>query len=214
MNSIRDINVLAVIGMSILFLAGCNDTGTEPEEGTDPVALERIAEGWAAFSQKNYQESSVKFDEALSRLETSDRDASYRAEAITGRAWNKGMLRDYGGSRLDFDTAIKITQIPTQVKRDVQAGLAFVEHALRNYQAAITAGDAVFNGGVSTYQFQYDTRINTQRVRLVIAQSAFNLGNFQKTAQQMDIIVPANAPHSTDPAELIQALSAFQAGLP
>jgi tetratricopeptide (TPR) repeat protein len=204
----------AVISAGLLLLTGCSDKSTEPGNGTDPVALERIAEGWTSFSQKNYQEARAKFDEALSRLSTTEEDAPYRAEALTGKAWSRGMLREYLGSRADFNSGINITQIQSAVRRDANAGLAFVEHALRNYEAAVTAGDAVFSGGVSTYQFQYDNRINAQRVRLVIALSAYNLGNFQKVAQQMDLIVPANAPHSTDPAELLKAMSAFEAGLP
>ncbi len=202
---------------SALFISGCSsDKGTDPgEDGTDPIAIEKIAEGWAAITQKNYSAAGTAFSDALNRIRANEEvDAPYRAEALTGRGWSRAMLREYISARTDYTNAVSVQQIRQPVRRDAQAGLTFVHHALKDYQNAITFGDEVFSGGSLTYQFQYDSRINTQRVRLVIAQSAFNLGNFTKTASQMDLIVPANAPHSTDPEQLLHAMAVFQAGLP
>ena len=59
------------------------------------------------------------------------------------------------------------------------------------------------------YQFSHKTSVDYKDVRMSLIQSYYNTGMFTEAATQMDLLDPANAPHSTDPSLLFSCNSRF-----
>jgi len=63
------------------------------------------------------------------------------------------------------------------------------------------------------YQFSHKTSVDYKDVRMSLIQSYYNTGMFTEAATQMDLLDPANAPHSTDPSLLLAAIQALSGSL-
>ncbi|MEN3038368.1 MAG: choice-of-anchor D domain-containing protein [Candidatus Kryptonium sp.] len=164
-----------------------------------------IQSGWQAFSNRNYNEAFAKFDSAVSLARTNSRYDSLQAEAECGRGWSRAYNRDFQLAKNDLLSALAHQSISQRVSLDSRAGLAFVHHALNEFPSAIQRALEVLNVN-SNYVFTYDNRVHNRRLRLVLAQSYYTLGDFQNAARQLDIIYPAGAPHSTDPTILLRQI--------
>lgn len=164
-----------------------------------------IQSGWQSFSGKNYNDAFTKFDQAISLARTSSRYDSLQAEAECGRGWSRAYRREFQLAKNDLLNALAHQSVSQNVSLNSKAGLAFVHHALNEFPSAIQRALEVLNVN-SNYVFTYDNRVYYKRLRLVLAQSYYTLGDFQNAARQLDIIDPAGAPHSTDPTILLRQI--------
>ncbi len=164
-----------------------------------------IQSGWQSFRNKSYNDAFSKFDQAISLARASTRYDSLQAEAECGRGWARAFNRDFALAKNDFLNSLAHQSVSTAVSLNSKAGLAFVHHALNEFSSAIQRALEVLNVN-QNYVFEYDSRIYYKRLRLVLAQSYYTLGDFRNSALQLDIIDPANAPHSTDPTVLLRQI--------
>ncbi len=164
-----------------------------------------IQSGWQSFSNRDYNDAFNKFDQAVSLARTSSRYDSLQAEAECGRGWARAYNRNFSLAKNDLLASLAHQSIAQRVSLNSKAGLAFVHHALNEYASAIQRALEVLNVN-QNYVFEYDQRVYYKRLRLVLAQSYYSLGDFQNAAKQLDIIDPANAPHSTDPVTLLKQI--------
>ncbi len=164
-----------------------------------------IQSGWQSFSNRNYSDAFTKFDQAVSLARTNSRYDSLQAEAECGRGWTRAYNRDFSLAKNDLLTSLAHQSVSQRVSLNSKAGLAFVHLALNEYASAIQRALEVLNVD-QNYVFEYDQRVYHKRLRLVLAQSYYSVGDFQNSAKQLDIIDPANAPHSTDPIILLQKI--------
>ncbi|CUT00498.1 choice-of-anchor D domain-containing protein [Candidatus Kryptobacter tengchongensis] len=164
-----------------------------------------IQSGWQSFSNKNYNDAFTKFDQAVSLARTNSRYDSLQAEAECGRGWSRAYNREFQLAKNDLLSALAHQSASQNVTLNSKAGLAFVHHALNEFSSAIQRALEVLNANPN-YVFVYDNRVYHKRLRLVLAQSYYTLGDFQNAASQLDIIDPAGAPHSTDPTVLLRQI--------
>ncbi len=161
--------------------------------------------GWQSFRNRNYNDAFSNFDQAVSLAHTNSRYDSLQAEAECGRGWARAYNREFSLAKNDFLNSLAHQSVTQTVSLNSKTGLALVHHALNEFSSAIQRALEVLNSNPN-YVFEYDSRVYHKRLRLVLAQSYYTLGDFQKAAQQLDIIDPANAPHSTDPVILIRQI--------
>lgn len=164
-----------------------------------------IQSGWQSFSNRNYDDALTKFDQAVSLSRASSRYDSLQAEAECGRGWSRAYRREFSLAKSDLLNSLAHQSVSQSVSLNSKAGLAFVHHASNEFSSAIQRALEVLNVNPN-YVFAYDNRVYHKRLRLVLAQSYYTLGDFQSAAQQLDIIDPAGAPHSTDPIILLRQI--------
>ena len=187
----------------LVSLAGCaKDPAPTPVEDI-PDDKEILALGWKDFEEKRYDSAITNFTEAYNKSTT----AAIRSESLCGRGWANSYKRDLAKAKSDFAFALGINGIATDVDLDVRAGHAFVAHAQNDFTSAIALAHAVLTQR-PTYAFVHDPRVTAKRVRMVLIQSYYADGQFAQAAGQMDLLVPANAPHPADPVLLLQSIIA------
>ncbi len=164
-----------------------------------------IQQGWDAFVNQDYGSAHSLFQKGLTLIGSVTAYDSLKAEAYVGRGWSNGFLRDYVTSRSDFKRALGISVISQSAQQNAYAGLVIVGYALNEYEEAINNALLIL-GAAPDYVFSYDNRIDFKKIRLVLAQSYYSIGNFTEAAAQLDILDPANAPHSTQPDELLKQI--------
>jgi len=164
-----------------------------------------IQSGWQLFTARNYDGALVKFDSAVTLARTNTIYDSLQASAECGRGWTRAYRREFSLAKNDLLNSLAHQSISQNVKLNSKAGLSLVHHALNEFSAAIQRALEVLNENAN-YVFEYDNRVYHKRLRLVLAQSYYTLGDFQNAAKQLDIIDPAGAPHSTDPVVLLKQI--------
>lgn len=166
-----------------------------------------IAAGWQAFENGDYPAAFAQFDSAIALASVSPHYAALGAEATSGKGWAKAYNREFSDARALLASAATDANADATTKNDANAGLALVYLALNDFDNAISRSFAVLSGA-SSYQFAHDGRIDNARLRLVLAQAYFSVGDYNNAASQLDRIDPNNAPHPTDPAILLGLIQA------
>lgn len=168
-----------------------------------------INDGWNLFQDQDYENALIQFNAALEIVNSSTFYDNIHGEVLLGRGWANAFNRNYEDSREDLSLAYNTYFIDTnQSKLDVATGLTLVELILGRYEDAITHASYILNES-SNFQFTYKSDIDHKDVRLARAQSYFNSGDFSKAASDLDILDPSNAPHSSDPRILLEALQSL-----
>lgn len=197
-----------LFGLTVLLSLSCEiglDDSSQDQRG-EIKAL--IQEGWEHFTNQRYQEAELSF---TTLLDITAGDTAYdhlEAEGECGRGWARAFLREYEGSTTDFMAALEHLWLGDETRLNTLAGLAIVSPTRNRFQEAIDYGTALL-ALEPGYVFQYDHRINYQRIGLILAQSYYSIGDFTSAAAQMDLLDPDNAPHSRDREKLLSAIQAF-----
>jgi tetratricopeptide (TPR) repeat protein len=178
--------------------------GGNGEDRTNAIGT-LILSAWQAFEAKDYNSAETGFDNAINVARRSSRYDSLHAEAESGRGWSKAYKRNFAAAKDDFTKALAHPQRRPRTELNAKAGLALVHHALNEFAAAIQRALEVL-GASPSYVFEHDNKVTHQRIRLLLAQSYYTTGDFQKAAAQLDILDPAGAPHSTDPETLLKQI--------
>jgi tetratricopeptide (TPR) repeat protein len=164
-----------------------------------------IKEGWQLFEAGNYEDAENRFNLAVSLARTDSYFDSLLAEAESGRGWTRAYKRDFSLAKNDLLNSIANPEAGPETVLNSNSGLALVHHIFNEFTSAIQKANEVLNKDPD-YVFSHDTKVNYKRLHLLLAQSYYSIGDFKKAAEQLDILDPANAPHSTDPAELLKQI--------
>jgi len=164
-----------------------------------------IQSGWQAFAAKDYANAEARFGQAIPLAQLSVIYDSLHAEALSGRGWAKAYRRNFFPAKNDFTESLTHAKRGVRTDLSAKAGLALVHHALNEFAAAIPRALEVVNSSPN-YAFEHDAKVTFKRLRLLLAQSYYTLGDFPKAAEQLDILDPPGRPHSTDPVILLQQI--------
>ena len=192
-------------------LSGVKDISAEIADNIDA--------GWSLFLSKSYLDGKQKFQDAINASRVSTVYDSMSNEAKNGRAWSALFAQETSDfarvSFVDFNSisgsGIKLS---TDSKTDVLAGIA-ISGVLINAQTStgyytnVVSSAEQLLAASPNYEFSYNSNINYKDVRYALIQAFFNLSDFTKAANQLDILVPANAPHSSTAEELLIAIQAL-----
>ena len=176
--------------------------------------ISSISEGWSSFESGNYSKSLLKFQQAINFALAHKSYDKLNAEATTGRGWVFTFEREYTNGQNDFKTALDKfnTSISEETRLDALAGLTITGKLVGNYPIAITAAIDLLTRKAN-YQFSHKTSIDYKDIRMALIQSYYNTGMFTEAATEMDLLDPANAPHSTDPSLLLASIQALSGSL-
>ncbi|MFQ5752388.1 MAG: tetratricopeptide repeat protein [bacterium] len=187
------VQIIAGLLFSLTFMR-CGGHPTEPELRSPD---ELTAEGWVAFEGGDFSLAAAKFDSAI----VSD---SNFVDAFNGAGWAYGRLALFDTASVRFERAIKLA--PNLV--EAHAGATLIFHVLNRFTDAIAEAISTLEAEPA-FVFSHDSSIDALDVRITLALSYFSIADFVNAAAQMDIIDPANGPHSTVPEELIQEIMRF-----
>ncbi len=162
-------------------------------------------DGWQSFTNGDYSGAENDFTAALEITQNISAYDSLEAEAQTGRGFARAFNRDFANAKSDFINAALHENIATNTDLNIKAGFVLVHFALNEYEDAIIKADELLSLKPD-YIFQYDQDVYSKKIRLISAQSHYSLGQFEKSAEQLDIIDPDGAPHSTDPEILLDQI--------
>ncbi len=198
-----------VVLILLIFWVGCSKNSTKPgDEGQTDAEIKAeviklIEEGWGAFESGDYATAVNLFTDAV--VKENGKFDTLRAEALGGRGWSRIYLGEFQKAYNDFDGANRL-DISPELRRDIYAGLGMVFNARNMYPNSVTILTVLLNEDPN-YQFSHRTAVNAFRLRLLVAQGYFVLGEFTKVAFHLDILEPAQAPHDpNDPEGLLQAI--------
>lgn len=184
-----------IIGFATLFLlAHCSEQGVSPNL---KEASELTAEGWQAFENGEYGMAAAKFDSAIQS------DANF-VDAYNGAGWAYSRLEEFNLALNKFETALS----KTADLIEAQAGTVLLFHVLNRFEEAIEAALALLEVAPN-FMFSHDPAIDSLDIRITLAISFYSVGDFARSAGQMDIIDPDNKPHSTEPDGLIKEIMRF-----
>lgn len=171
-----------------------------------------IDSGWQLFETQDFAGAEGAFESAIADANLSPLYENLLAEAESGRGWVRAKQRNFSSARSDFQTSLSRQNIETSTELNSKAGLAFVHHALNQFNLAVQRAGQVLNADAN-YTFEHDGSVYHKSLRLLLAQSYYSLGDFLNAAAQLDILDPDNAPHSADPGELLPVIQALLASI-
>ncbi len=166
-----------------------NESDPSPEVTATPnneVSL--TAQGWSAWELGDYENAMLLFNDALNF------DTSY-PDAYNGMGWTSLRQGEFETAGTRFETAIA-NRLTTQ---DAYAGGLAVNRDLTGKLAeAMSYGVTLLNND-PLYVFSHDTSIDSDVIRLMLAQVFFRLGEsfFTNAQDLMDELIPTNG---LDPA--------------
>jgi hypothetical protein len=196
----RQAQVIAGIAIAVVFAACSNSTGP----GLTLSDKEYVTQGWQQFEAQHYDQAVSSFTSAYNAGSAS----SVQGEALCGRGWSSMYRRDLQKAKSDFSTALALAGLTPGVLNDLRVGNAFTLYSLNAFSDEATNSTAALTNNPS-YVFTHDSKVTTKRVRLLLSQSYFANGQFVLAATQLDIVDPAQAPHSADPVLLLGTISAI-----
>jgi len=174
-----------------LGVTGCSST-TAPPVDVSPL----VEEGWQLYETGDFDGARTQFDLAIAADPASP-------AAHAGRGYALARLRHYAAAAEALARALDFAPAGA----DPLAGLALVEAARNAYPAVVDPATRLLLVAPG-YQHARDPRIDARAVRLVRAQAYYHAGEFALAAADLDVLDPANAPHSFDPQALLAALAA------
>ena len=191
-----------------------------PIAGIKDISSEIItmnSEAWELFKNKDYATSRQKFQDAINKSMVNAVYDSMRDESMHGRGWAILFAQennDYASNAYnDFFACWNNGLLSSNSLEDALAGISvsgvlFLSQSTVHYENIVTAATYLLNN-VSNYTFRYNTKVDHKDIRYALIQAHFNLSNFTEAAKQLDILVPANAPHSSTPEDLLAAIQAL-----
>ena len=185
-----------------LSLSACSKDSSPTGPGLTLSDKDYLALGWHQLEAQHYDSASTSFTSAYTAA-TID---AIRSEALEGHGWSSMYKRDLAKAKSDFITVIGTTGVASAILNDARVGAAFTLYALNSFPDAAVYADAALTVNPS-YLFAHDPMVTTQRLRLLLAQSYYAAGQFTSAASQLDILLPAQAPHSADPVVLLASIT-------
>ncbi len=170
--------IVIIISLSVL---SCSNS-TEPEKSAKDYA----EEGWKSFDEQDYESAEKSFAEAL-KLDGKS------ADAYAGSGWSIAYQKRYSEAVSQWRSGI----YKDAANADIYAGLTVVYQALDSLKECVAAGDKL-TAMDSGYQFLHDEKVNIALIHGLLASAHYGLQEYDYAASEMDLAVPANAPHRSD----------------
>lgn len=187
-----------IITFVMLSAWGCSKETTTETPQEKPEVKNYLVLAWQEFEAGHYDTAAAYFTEAYNRTTV----ITEQGEALCGRGWANAYKRELAKAKSDFSFALGLSGITSIIRTDAMVGNAFVLYALNDFDGAIvSANSALVN--IPAYTFSHDSKVTVKRIRLLLAQSYFAIGQFTQAAEQMNILDPSNAPYPTDPMVLL-----------
>ena len=149
-----------IILLSLAIILNCSPTANN----------KTLEDGWEKFEAGEYTEAKDIFN-----LLTS----SEGAEAYLGLGWSNFRLNNIAGAEDNFMNASSL--------QDANAGQAFIQWVLENYQQTIDFAESVLQTSPA-YQFNHDNSVTAEDLILHQAFSYFHLGDYNTTITKIQIL--------------------------
>jgi len=177
--------------MLFLFLTvftGCDkDESTSAPEITSP---DLIYQGWDLFEDSEYQLALDTFLEAIElNVELTD---VFRMYAYTGAGWSCGKIV---GRLNDAREYFELSKIDDEILVDALGGWIFVEYLLGEWETSISMSELLLEIRPS-WHFFHEKTLDFQDIRLIIALSYYNLGNYDSSLEIVNLFF--NSSFETD----------------
>jgi len=168
--------------MLLLFLTvftGCDkDESPTTPETTSP---DLIYQGWDLFEGLEYQLALDTFLEAIELdVELTD---DVKMDAYNGAGWSCGKLL---GRLDDAKEYFELSEINGSILLDALGGKIFVEYLSGKWETAILLSDSLLVIRPS-WHFFHENTLDFHDIRLIIARSYFNLGNFDSSLETVNL---------------------------
>jgi Tfp pilus assembly protein PilF len=162
-------------------------SSTEPEKS----AKDYTEDGWVSFSEQDYTAAEESFTKAI-------KIDKKMADAYSGAGWSIAYQKRYSEAVSQWRMGIN----NDAVNADIYAGLTVVYQALDSLAECVESGNKLAALDAD-YAFQYDANINISLIHGLLAAAHYGLQDYVKAAKEMDLAVPANAPHNSDDLKLL-----------
>jgi tetratricopeptide (TPR) repeat protein len=162
----RILILLPILICSVLLLCGCG----KEKKSTGITAQELTNQGWGKFTAGDYTGASLDFKAATGL------DPTYE-DAYLGLGWAELKKNSAGLAESAFKTYLLKTS-SSEGATAATAGLALACHAQDKFQDAIDKADELLSSSPS-WQFSRDASIDYLDVALIMAQSYYELGEYQ-----------------------------------
>jgi tetratricopeptide (TPR) repeat protein len=157
--------------VSFALFSGCGE-----DEGNG-LPTKEVAAGWSAYLQGDYDSAISSFRAAVSKEPT-------WGEPYNGLGWCYAGQENLDQAMEEFDLAV--TKSPKLT--DAWAGKALVSLTLHEYLEAGNAARQALTLGQDKYHFRYNEEVNARSLRLILAESAFYLGDYATAEQQVELV--------------------------
>lgn len=168
--------LLSVIALGmVLITIGCDKT--EGPSEAKVTADDLVQQGWSNFENLDYTASLNDFEAAI------DLDDCH-SDAHNGAGWSAGKIHgklkracDYFAISFSLDTT----------RYDALGGWVFAVYQQGDWEAAIRKGDSLLYRR-QVWQFHHEQTIDFNDIRLVMAVSYFNLGEFEQSLRNVQML--------------------------
>jgi tetratricopeptide (TPR) repeat protein len=177
--------VLLVLGLAVA-CGGCGGGGggTKP----DPVAPRATAEGWEHFEAGDYEDASESFGRAL------ESDSLY-TEAWCGLGWTRLRLGERESARTSLEACLSLDEDD----RDARVALAVVLSSLGEKESCVAACVDALEALGDEYEFEHDTEVTSADLRVLLAESYFQLLELDLALEQVRLLDPTVDLDPSDP---------------
>ncbi len=170
----------------VLLLGVLSASCSKDNSPDNKTATQLITEGWQAYSARDYATAASDFDQALLK------DAS-QVDAYNGAGWSNAKLFDLIKASSEFASGLA----RDSSNAEIQAGVAFVYSAQKNYAQSIMYALKVLTSH-PTWTFSHDATIGAPTLHLLLAEDYFAQASYDLSLQQVLILNPSfNADPST-----------------
>jgi tetratricopeptide (TPR) repeat protein len=159
-----------------LFVMSCNSGGGDP---TPPTASELVNQGWQAYSAKNYQSASDKFNQALGM------DGNF-VDAYNGAGWASAKLNQLATAVSKFTVGLGKDTANLEIK----AGLSIVLHAQHNYAQSILYASQVLASRPG-WSFTRDATLGASDLHLLLAECYFGMADYASSLAETKVLNPS-----------------------
>ncbi len=166
--------VRAALGVTAYLIVSCSNSGSGPPVKTPDQLL---AEGWQAYSQKNYQSARNSFGQAISAR-------SGFTDAYNGAGWSDAKLNNMSEAANDFLTGYGTNSTNQQIRGQIGAGMGFVLNTQKNYQESLYWSGLVLQSD-SNWTFTRDLSLTSADLFILRAEDYFALARFDSSLMEV-----------------------------
>ncbi len=185
-------NIFMLFAIAALIFSCSNSS--EPQK----TAKDFTVEGWTSFSDQDFASAENSFFEAI-KLDTK------MADAYSGAGWAISYQHKYSDAISQWREGL----INSEGNADIYAGLTIVYQAVDSLDECITAGTTLVSMDPG-YTFEHSEEIDISLIHGIMAAAYYGLQDYASAASEMDLALPANAPHdSNDLNALLKSIMDF-----
>ena len=147
---------------------------------------------------------------------------SVYGESMHGRGWAAlfntsnvdhaiAAYNDFTATTKDYSNTISSTSLLDCLAGKAISGV-LLGSTIDRYESVVAAANDLLTQNLY-YKFSHKSSVDHKDVRMALIQAYYYLGKYKEAANNMDILDPASAPHSTDATQLLSAIQALSGSL-